>query len=284
MAAEARKKILTYLLLTFVLSGFFYWLILTADKGKLQTLPVLGLMWCPGVAAIVTRLIYQRNLRGMGWGWGKTRYQVASYLIPLAGGLLVYGTVWLTGLGGFSRQDFSPHLPLASVLAQVVALGTLLGSFFALGEEIGWRGLLVPELAKVTGFGGTALISGIVWALYHYPLILFGEYHSQAPRWWSFLVFTIGIILASVGFAWMRLRSGSLWTGVILHTSHNLFLQEIFDRLTVDRGKTQYITTEFGAGMALFYGLVAWYCWRRRGDLPAAVEKEPAAELQEAPV
>ena len=69
-------------------------------------------------------------------------------------------------------------------------------------------------------------------------------------------------------FAWLRLRSGSVWTGVILHASHNLFLQEVFDRLTVDRGKTEYWTTEFGLGMTLFYGVVAYLCWRRRGELP----------------
>jgi hypothetical protein len=32
---------------------------------------VLGLMWCPGAAAIITRVLYQKNLRGMGWGVGK---------------------------------------------------------------------------------------------------------------------------------------------------------------------------------------------------------------------
>ncbi|MFL6195269.1 MAG: CPBP family intramembrane glutamic endopeptidase [Thermoanaerobaculia bacterium] len=285
MAEEARRKIFTYLLLVFALSAFFYWQILAVGKGKLHMLPVLGLMWCPGVAAIITRLIYQRNLRGMGWGWGKTRYQAASYLVPLVGGLLVYGLVWLTGLGGFSPQALSKQLPLPAMIGVLSTLGFLSGSFFALGEEIGWRGLLVPELAKVTSFGWTTLISGGTWVLFHYPLILFGEYHSSAPRWWSLLFFTLGIVAASVGFAWMRLKSGSLWTAVILHASHNLFLQEIFDPLTVNRGKTQYITTEFGVGMALFYGLVAWYCWRRRGDLPVAVEKEPAAEeVQVAPV
>ena len=73
----------------------------------------------------------------------------------------------------------------------------------------------------------------------------------------------------------MRLKSGSLWTAVILHASHNLFIQQVFDRLTVDRGRTQYFTTEFGLGMALFYLAVAYVCWRRRGELPQP-ERPPA--------
>jgi hypothetical protein len=42
-----------------------------------------------------------------------------------------------------------------------------------------------------------------------------------------------------------------VWTAVIFHASHNLFLQEVFDPLTVDKGKTQYWTTEFGLGITL---------------------------------
>jgi hypothetical protein len=79
-------------------------------------------------------------------------------------------------------------------------------------------------------------------------------------------------IAASFVFAWLRLKSGSLWTAVILHASHNLFIQEIFDPLTKDRGITKYLTTEFGVGLALAYTLAAWYFWRRRGELPQTEE------------
>jgi membrane protease YdiL (CAAX protease family) len=278
--AAAKRKILTYLVLAFGLSSIFYGLIISAGglnaRGGLY---VLGLMWCPGVASLATRLIHQGNLRGIGWGWGKTRYQVVSYLLPLAGGLVVYGLVWATGLGGFSAANLTHDRSLPVSLCLLATVVFLQGAVFAFGEELGWRGLLVPELAKVTGFGGTAIVSGAVWVLYHVPLILFSDYHSAAPRWWSLLFFTLTVFFASVGFAWMRLRSGSVWTGVILHASHNLFLQAVFDRLTVDRGKTQWITTEFGLGMALFYGLVAWICWRRRGELPAPAQDRPAIDV-----
>ncbi len=41
-------------------------------------------MWAPGIAALVTRLLYRRNLRGFGWRLGKPRYLIISYLVPLA--------------------------------------------------------------------------------------------------------------------------------------------------------------------------------------------------------
>ena len=267
MEDAAKKKILTYLVLAFALSSIFYWLILSGRKG--QGLLILGLMWCPGVAALATRLFYQKDLRDTGWAWGKTRYQVLSYAVPLLGALLVYGTVWLTGFGGFSDAALTTKRPLAVSLFLMATVGFLINVVFALGEEIGWRGLLVPELAKVTGFGGVVAISGPIWVIYHLPLILFGDYHSTAPRWWSLLFFTIGIWAASFAFAWVRLKSGSVWTAVIMHASHNVFIQQVFDPMVVDRGRTQYVTTEFGLGIALFYVAAAWICWRRRGELPA---------------
>src|SRR5882672_10684584 len=140
MDHDAKKKILTYLFLALALSSIFYYLILSPGKGKMGML-VLGLMWCPGIAALATWLIYQGNLRGVGWGWGGTRYQVAGYLLPLAGGLLVYGVAWLTGLGGF--KGALSHRPLPVSLFLLATTGFLINVVYALREELGWRGLLV---------------------------------------------------------------------------------------------------------------------------------------------
>jgi uncharacterized protein len=267
------RRIVFFLVLTYALSSLFYWQIIAT--GQMKMLPTLGLMWCPGVAALVTRLVFQRNLRGMGWGWGATRWQALSYLLPPAACLVVYGLVWLTGIGGFSASGltaaFSKELgievPFAAVLGLLVTVGFLEGAFFALGEEIGWRGFLVPELARVTSFTKTALISGAAWAVYHYPLILFADYNSRAPKEYALVAFTWMVVAASFVFAWLRLKSGSVWTAVILHASHNLFIQEIFDPLTQDKGTTAYVTTEFGAGLAIAYTVGAWICWRKRGAL-----------------
>jgi membrane protease YdiL (CAAX protease family) len=273
MPNSARARVITFLILTFAFSSIFYWQIV--GVGRMKMLLVFGLMWCPGIAALITRLVFQRDLRGIGWGWGETRWQVLSYVLPPLMALVVYGIVWLTGIGGVSgeglvgmiAQGTGVRLPVAAIVALLATIGMLQGAIFALGEEIGWRGLLVPELAGMTSFTGTALISGVVWSLYHYPLILFSDYTSGAPRWYVLLVFTWMVIASSFIYAWFRLKSGSVWTAVFLHASHNLFVQEVFDPLTVDRGITKYVTTEFGAGLAVTYTIAAWYFWRRRGEL-----------------
>ena len=75
------------------------------------------------------------------------------------------------------------------------------------------------------------------------------------------------VLAISFLFAWMRLKSGSLWTGMMLHASHNLFVQAIFDNLMRNTGKTAYVTTEFGAALAIVCSVVAVLVWRRRGEV-----------------
>ena len=138
----------------------------------------------------------------------------------------------------------------------------------ALGEEIGWRGFLVPQLAKANGYATTALISGLIWSFWHYPILIFADYNSGTPIWYGLTCFTVMVVGLSFVFAWMRLKSGSLWTGVLLHGSHNLFIQGFFDPITANTGHTKYIISEFGAALPLISIPFAIYFWSKRGELP----------------
>jgi membrane protease YdiL (CAAX protease family) len=80
------------------------------------------------------------------------------------------------------------------------------------GEEIGWYGFLVPELAKV-------------------------------------LPFTVVAIAISFAQAWMRLKTGSIWPPIFLHASHNLWTQSVFTPLTTDTEYTQMGRGRPGAGV-----------------------------------
>ena len=256
------REILTFLILTGLLSSVPYYLIISA--GSLSAgggwYPI-ALMWCPGIAALTTSLIYRKSLRGLGWGCGRTRYQLSAYLLPVGYGLVAYGLVWAFALGGidegFSRNWLSWLL-----------FGTLLNCFAALGEEIGWRGFLVGRLAVVTNFANVAMISGTIWAIWHMPLILFADYNAGTPGWYSLLCFSVMVIASSFAYAWIRLKSGSVWTAMLLHASHNFWIQGFFDPITTDTGMTKYFTGEFGAALAVVSVAVAFWFWRRRHQLP----------------
>jgi len=264
---NARRRIYLFLVLTFALSAVF-WVLAGRGASVPQELITLGLMWCPGIAALVTMLAFRRNVRGLGWQRGPVRYLLLSYALPAVYAGVVYGLTWLLGWGALTTERVPEGQPWpVSALTNATVLFLAGGLLPALGEEIGWRGLLVPQLARLTSFTKTALISGAIWAVWHYPMILFAGYHGDTPRWYALLCFTVMAVAMSFAFAWLRLRSGSLWTAVILHAAHNVFIQTIFDPLTRDTGFTAYITTEFGIGLAVAAVVVAVLCWSRRGDV-----------------
>jgi len=148
--------------------------------------------------------------------------------------------------------------------------GVVRSTASALGEEIGWRGFLVPELAKTFNFTSTALISGVVWATWHYPGLIWADYNSGTPAWYGLTCFTMMVIAISFVFAWMRLKSGSLWTGALLHASHNLYIQGIFTPMTSDTGKTAWFIDEFGAVLPVVVILFAIYFWKKRQEISQA--------------
>lgn len=275
-----RQQLAIYLLLVFAFSSVFYFLMLRAHSlGAGAGLYVFGIMWCPALAGIATLKLNGRKLTELGWKWPQARYAMQSWFIPLFYAAIAYTIVWCGGLGGFPNHEFMEHLvPLIglriSPVVSTVIYVLLAGSFgvvksmaSALGEEIGWRGFLVPELFKSTGFTGTALISGVVWSCWHYPLLIWGDYNSGTPTWYGLTCFTVMVVSISFVFAWMRLKSGSLWTGALLHASHNLYIQGIFTPLTRNTGKTAWFIDEFGAVLPLVALAFGIYFWRRRTEL-----------------
>jgi membrane protease YdiL (CAAX protease family) len=266
-----RTELTTFLVLTFASSAVFWWLIIRA--GSLAAnggLYVFGLMWCPGVSALVTRLALQRNLRGQGWRLGEVRWLGLAYVLPLAYAVVAYAIVWLTGLGGVDLSLFRVGV------GTFFLVGTFQSLLAATGEELGWRGLLVPALGRTMSFRSTAIVSGAIWAAWHTPLIVFANYNGGTPAWYSVLCFAVMVVGIAFPFAWLRLRSGSVWPAAILHAMHNLFIQGFFDRVTVDTGPTRWLTGEFGAALAVTAVVTAWIFWRARGSLPTHEATSPS--------
>lgn len=240
-------------------------------------------MWCPGAAALFACRYFGRGIGSLGWKWGKTRYEAACYLIPLGYATVTYAFVWLTGLGGVPNKDFvdgatkdialgaiPPWASITLTFLFTATTGVITDCATTLGEEIGWRGFLVPELAKRHSFAATAVISGLIWAVWHFPILLFADYHAPTPTWYYLPVFIVTLPAISFVFTWMRLKSGSLWTGVILHASHNTFMQQFFQPLTIDNNRTRYVGGEFGAALLVVAVLLAIYFWTRRAEVKTA--------------
>jgi membrane protease YdiL (CAAX protease family) len=114
-----------------------------------------------------------------------------------------------------------------------------------------------------------------MWAAWHYPILLFGDYNAGTPAWYGLSCFTVMVVASSFIAAWLRLRSGSLWTAAIFHASHNLFIQGVFTPLTVDTGATKYVIDEFGIGLAVTTVLTAFLVRSRRECSNVATKSTP---------
>jgi len=252
------KKILVFLILAFGLSSISYYVMITT--GTAHQIGALW-MWSPGVAAILTRLFFRESLKDFGWQPGERKYLVLGLGLPFLYALIIYSLVWFTGLGKFSPQPFFQ-------IAIFATAGLFFACLAALGEEIGWRGLLIPELIKITSFTKAALVTGIIWAIWHYPAIIYADYNRPTPLMFQLVVFTVAVIGYSILTAWLRLKSGSIWPVVLWHGGHNLFIQQIFMMLTTDTGITYYFVDDFGAGIFIAAIIMGIVFWNKRSEIP----------------
>ena len=94
--SRTRQDVWVFLALLALFSSAFYALVLfRPDAGTQWSVYAAAFMWCPGMAAIVTCLVRDGTLRGLGWGWGRTRFYPIAYGLALAVCLLPYVVVWV---------------------------------------------------------------------------------------------------------------------------------------------------------------------------------------------
>ena len=87
--------------------------------------------------------------------------------------------------------------------------------------------------------------------MWHYPELLWTDYNAGTNAVFALACFTVMVVALAYIMGYLRMRSGSLWPCVLLHATHNTFIQSLFDPLTAPVGWAKYITTEFGVGLAV---------------------------------
>lgn len=259
----SRRLLAAYLVIVFALSYALEATIISrggldGPGGKLT--PIL--MWVPGVVAVAMRLLWRRRLSPLGFKRPRIAWLGFGYLFPAGVALAAYGIAWLTGLAPLSIpwDRIEAHAPGAAGLALFVLVAggvAFIGAaILALGEEIGWRGFLVPLLVGARVPYPLA-VSGIIWGLWHVPLVLFGDYASSQIPIVSAAVFIAATTADGVNYGWTRLASRSLWPAVFLHASHNAYFQTVFDKLTGESATSAYVVGESGLLPLALYGAFA---------------------------
>lgn len=115
--------------------------------------------------------------------------------------------------------DVNPALFVAAALAQALFAGTTVNAIAAAGEEIGWRGLLQRLLAPM-GFWRSSVVIGVLWGLWHAPIVLLGHNYPEHPQL-GVLMMVVFCVLVSPLASWLRLRAGTTFSAAIFHGTIN---------------------------------------------------------------
>ena len=121
------------------------------------------------------------------------------------------------GSEGQNVSATGPPLPAVVILSLFfsVFLAPLLW-----GEEFGWRGYLQVRLfAEKPLLAATAV--GLIWGVWHYPLVLAGYGFSDQGSFWGLLFYPVSCVLLSIIFGWLRTGTGGVWAPTLAHSAHN---------------------------------------------------------------
>jgi membrane protease YdiL (CAAX protease family) len=191
-------------------------------------------MWGPGLAAIVTTVvILKRPFKSLNLNrLGPRRFYLWAWLLPvllsIAGGLftLLFGLAKLDTSFSMMREAMASTggtLPAGLIVAIQAAFSILLAPFinvlFTLGEELGWRGFLIPQLMPL-GQRKAILISGAIWGLWHAPVIVQGLNYPGYPVAGIFMMIVFCVLLTAI-FSWLYLNTRSPWTPALAHGAVN---------------------------------------------------------------
>ena len=252
-----RSSLTWFLIIAFAISWpLFLTPILLPDlEPTTQQMTFTGLwalaMWGPGIAAIIVTLaIEKKPFNSMRLNTlGSKRYYLWAWFLPplliVLSGLLtiLMRTGQLDSEFTFMKQAMEQtgtQLPISIEMlvmiqiAQALILGPLINVVFTMGEELGWRGFLLPRLLPL-GQWKALLISGVIWGIWHAPAIAQGHNYPDHPIL-GILLMTIFCILLGIIIGWMYLNTRSPWVAALAHGSINawagmpyLFLKPGFD-------------------------------------------------------
>jgi|GEM_PF-5777485 len=225
-----KEPILLYLAFTFVFTLLLVFLSMLRRAEILYNYFGYIVMCCPGIAGIVTNRMYGRRENDLGLCAFVLKYNLLGMAIPVIYLVLSYSVYGVLFAGTFALT-----LPDSGALIALIPISL----FFALGEELGWRGFLAPALTNRFGYIRASILTGLIWWIWHLSLgnPLIYEYYYYPGATISFAVCLIAISFVANA---LRLRSQSVWPATLLHGIHNLTLG-IFESSTLGDSKAFWV-------------------------------------------
>lgn len=279
------KPVITFCLLSFAISwgvvlglypfGFF-------EGGAKATIAAMLFMCGPAFAALICARIFDKGemIATLGLKFVWNRWMViawaAAALLCLASvgvSLLVPNISHISIREGLLASGALPetaNLPSfigIIVVIQALTLGAAINGVLLISEELGWRGFLWNKLIKY-GFWRTCLFTGIVWGVWHAPLIYLGHNYPEYPIAGIFfmVIFTLGLTPI---ISYIRLKNGSVWAASLFHGTINALAGLTVLCLSSSQGELPPLwrgMIGLGGTLVLLIGCI-WVCFSVRSHL-----------------
>ncbi|MBL7850855.1 MAG: CPBP family intramembrane metalloprotease [Cyclobacteriaceae bacterium] len=212
---------------------------------------LLAGLYMPGPALatfVIQKYLYKEGFKQYGWTFDikLIKWILFTPLLFLSLTLLTFATIALLGNShlvpdfgelSFTQENFDyhlrelakgkvdletvefPHIPpvigFLAILGQAIIGGSTISLPIMFGEEFGWRGLMLRETRSL-GFLGSSGFIGLVWGVWHFPIILMGHNYPHHP-YLGILMMTLFTLSISPLFAYVRLKTGSILGACMMH-------------------------------------------------------------------
>lgn len=236
------KRIVIFTVLTVAIAWAVFLLVPAlglAYGSGMSIIIVAAAMFVPALGSILTRLITKEGFRKMYLrpnfkGHGK------AYLVLFFGPtlliLLGMGIYFLVFPGTFDPEltmiqkmsqaavGLTPTTLLLVSLAQVVVIGPVVNIIPTLGEELGWRGYLLPKLREIFPDRKALVITGVIWGLWHLPVIVMGHNYGTGYAgypWLGILMMTVFCVSLGIIEGYATIKLGSAIPAAMIHSTVN---------------------------------------------------------------
>lgn len=240
----AKKRLFIFIALTITLAWILFLMVpicgLTYGRGASIVILTVA-MFVPGLSNLLTRIITKEGFGNM-YLRPHVKGHVKEYLLLYFGPtvlLLLSGAIYfmifpswfdpeLTTLKEMVASSNKQELSVSALLMVqgliFVVIGPIVNIIPTLGEELGWRGYLLPKLRMFLSDRASLVITGVIWGIWHLPIIVMG--HNYGTNYWGYPLFGI---LAMIVFCvvlgiiegYMSIKLESAIPAAMIHSTVN---------------------------------------------------------------
>ena len=238
---EVKRRLALFVALTFVISWVIFLLIplrgLTYGKG-VSIVIIMAAMFVPALCSILTRLITKEgfgNMYLLPHFKGHMKHYLLVYFGPSALLFLSAAVYFLLFPGSFdpeltvlkaaaARTGGDAYNLLLITILEIVIVGPVINIIPTLGEELGWRGYLLPKLRLLLSDRAALVITGIIHGVWHIPVIVMGHNYGTSYigyPWLGILTMIVFIVWLGIIEGYISIKLDSVIPAAMIHSTVN---------------------------------------------------------------